>query len=98
MSLQMVRFRTDSDNIAQVRSELERVFTALRATSPPGLIYTAYASMSEPEFVLVLELEDGAPNALLGLPEAVQLRERIAQWSGAPVPPQAFTTVGSYGS
>lgn len=98
MSLQMVRFRTDNDTAAEVRSHLAKVFAALHKASPPGVIYTAYSSEPEPGFVLVLEMEEAVENPLLGLPEAAQLRELISRAVGAPVPPELFFVVGSYHS
>lgn len=42
MSLQMVRFRTDSGTAAEVRLHLAKVCAALHAASPQGVVYTAY--------------------------------------------------------
>lgn len=92
----MVRFRTPADKTPQVRSQLEKVFGALEAAAPRGVTYRAYASTSEPEFLLVLDLAEGAPNPLLQLPDAGRLREMIAEWAGAPVPPAEFTVEGVY--
>ncbi|MFD9545276.1 hypothetical protein [Streptomyces sp. NPDC060022] len=98
MSLQMVRFRTDNDTAAEVRSQLAMVFAALRAASPQGVVYTAYSSESGPDFILAIEMEEAVENPLSGLPEAAQLRDLISRAVGAPVPPEPFFVVGSYHS
>ncbi|MFC5173198.1 hypothetical protein [Streptomyces mutomycini] len=98
MSLQMVRFRADGGTDAEVRSQLARVFAALHAASPQGVVYTAYSSESGQDFILALEREEAAENPLVGLPQAAQLRDLISRAVGAPVPPAPFTVVGSYNS
>ncbi|GAA2936032.1 hypothetical protein ACFPN0_21535 [Kitasatospora cinereorecta] len=98
MSLQMVRFRTDSGTAAEVRSQLVRVFAALHAASPQGMVYTAYSSESGQDFILALEMEEAAENPLVGLPQAAQLRDLISRAVGAPALPEPFTVVGSYHS
>ncbi|MFD4034753.1 hypothetical protein ACFWVP_30665 [Streptomyces sp. NPDC058637] len=98
MSLQMVRFRTDSGTAAEVRSQLVRVFAALHAASPQSVVYTAYSSESGQDFILALETEEAAENPLMGLPQAAQLRDLISRAVGAPVLPEPFTVVGSYNS
>lgn len=98
MSLQMVRFRTDSGTAAEVRSQRARVFAALHAASPQGVVCTAYSSESGPDFILALEMEEAAENPLVGLPQAAQLRDLISRAAGAPVLPEPFAVVGSYKS
>ena len=98
MSLQMVRFRTDSGTAAEVRSQLARVFAALRAASPQDVVYTAYSSQPGQDFILALEMEEAAQNPLVGLPQASQLRHLISRAAGAPVLPEPFTVMGSYNS
>lgn len=55
MSLQTVRFRTDNDTGVEVRSQLAKVFPALREASPRGVVCTANSSASETDFILALE-------------------------------------------
>ncbi len=98
MSLQMVRFRTDSSTAADVRSQLAKVFATLHAASPQGVACTAYSSESGPDFILALEMEEAAENPLVGPSQAAQLRDLISRAEGAPVPPGSFTVVGSYHS
>ncbi|MGW6205732.1 hypothetical protein ACWF9B_19090 [Streptomyces sp. NPDC055089] len=98
MSLQMVRFRTDNGTAAEVRAQRVRVFAALHAASPRGVVHTAYASESGPDFILALDMEEAAENPLVGLPQAAQPRDLIGRAVGAPVPPEPFTVVGSYDS
>ncbi|MCX4772456.1 hypothetical protein OG322_24520 [Streptomyces sp. NBC_01260] len=50
MSLQTVRFRTDNDTDAEVRSQRAKVFAAVREASLQGAVSTAYASESAPDF------------------------------------------------
>lgn len=44
--------------------------------------------------MLTLRLTDANP--LLGLPEALEFRAKVADWAGAPVPPQPVTVLGRY--
>ncbi|MGW0784968.1 hypothetical protein [Streptomyces sp. NPDC002913] len=97
MSLQMVRFRTDSGTAAEARSQLAKVFAALQTASPQGLVYTAYSSASGTDFILALEMEEAEANPLV-VPQAAQLRALISRAVGAPVPPEPFVVVGSYSS
>ncbi|MFB7554884.1 hypothetical protein [Streptomyces brevispora] len=98
MSLQMVRFRTDKDTGGEVRSQLAKVFAALRAASPQGVVYTAYSSASETDVILALETAEEGENPLVGLAEAAQLRDLISRAAGAPVAPEQFVVVGTYHS
>lgn len=98
MSLQMVRFRTDSGTAAEVRSQRARVFAALHAASPLGVVHTAYPSESGPEFILALELEEAAENPSVGPPRGAQLRDQISRAVSAPVLPEPFTVVRSCNS
>ncbi|WP_406395699.1 hypothetical protein [Streptomyces sp. NBC_00887] len=98
MSLQTVRFRTDSGTAAEVRSQRARVFAARHAASPQGVVRTAYSSESEPDFILAIDLEEATEDPLVGLPQAAQLRDLISRAVGAPVPSEPFTVVGSYNS
>ncbi|MFE6039927.1 hypothetical protein [Streptomyces sp. NPDC056452] len=98
MSLQMVRFRTDSGTAAEVRSQRARVFAALHAASPQGVVCTAYSGESGPDFILALEMEEAPENPLVELAQAAQLRELISRAVGAPVIQEPSTVVGSYNS
>lgn len=98
MSLQMVRFRTDSGTAAEARPQRAEVFAALQTASPQGLVHTAYSSESDTDFILALGVAEAEANPLVGLPEAAHLRDLVSRASGAPVPPEPFVVVGSYSS
>ncbi len=98
MSLSLVRFRTYSGTAAEVRSQRARVFAALHAVSPQGVVCTPYSHESGQDFILALEREEAAENPLVGLPQAARLQDLTSRAGGAPVLPEPSPTVGSCNS
>ncbi|HLV72354.1 MAG TPA: hypothetical protein VKY91_06165 [Vulgatibacteraceae bacterium] len=96
MSVQVVRFSTDPGLIPEVEQAVGELFTALEKAAPAGLAYTAARVGEGGDFLLTLRLADDAANPLLEIPEALAFRAKIAEWAGAPVPPQPVTELGRY--
>lgn len=94
MSVHIVRFSTDAARIPEVEAAIATLFAAIHEASPTGIEYTAARVGDDAEFLLTLDLADANP--LLGIPEAVELRTKIAEWAGGPVPPQPLTVLGHY--
>jgi hypothetical protein len=96
MSVQIVRFRTEPERVPEVEEAEGRLFAAVRDAAPAGIEYTATRAGDGPEFLLTRQLPEGAPNPLLGLPEAGAFRARAAGWAGGPVPPAPLHVTGRY--
>ncbi|GAA0598618.1 hypothetical protein [Actinomadura livida] len=99
MSVQIVRFSTDAGRIPEVEDAVGKLFAALEEAAPAGTEYSAVRVGEDgenAEFLLTLRLADGAANPLLRLPEALVFRAKVAEWAGAPAPPQPVTVLGRY--
>ncbi len=96
MSVQIVRFRADSQRVGEVEEAIGKLFAAVEEAAPAGVDYTAARVGDSSEFLLTLTLPDGAANPLLEIPEAGAFRERVGEWAGAPVPPVALQVLGRY--
>lgn len=96
MSVQIVRFTTDDEQIPEVEGSIKRLFDALDEAAPTGIDYTAVRVNDSAEFLLILRLADAGANPLLDVPEALAFRAKVAECAGAPVPPQPVTVLGRY--
>ncbi|AKC41732.1 Uncharacterised protein [Mycolicibacterium phlei] len=96
MSVQMVRFSTDAERVHEVEDAIAALFTAVSAAAPMGMTYTAGRVGDGPDFVFLLQLAEGVDNPLLGIPDALEFRGRVAGWATEPVAPQPFTVLGRY--
>ncbi|GAA3740779.1 hypothetical protein GCM10022225_25100 [Plantactinospora mayteni] len=96
MSVQIVRFRTDAERIPEVEDAIKKLFTAVEEAAPTGIHYTAARVGDGAEFLLSLRLVDSNANPLLDIPATLAFRTRVAEWAGAPVPPQPLTVLGRY--
>jgi len=96
MSVQMVRFSTDAERVEEVEKAIAALFTAVGKASPVGMTYTAGRVGDSPDFVFLLQLSDGADNPLLGIPDALDFRAKLAGWSAGTVALQPFTVLGRY--
>ncbi|MFD0555459.1 hypothetical protein FB566_0664 [Stackebrandtia endophytica] len=95
MSVHIVRFTTEPENVSAVEEAIGDLFTAIDAVKPSGIDYTAIR-VGDSEFLLILRLDDAEVNPLTAIPEAIALRTRIADWSGGPVPPVRSQVLGRY--
>lgn len=93
MSIQIVRFTTDAEQVPDVERAIKKLFAAVEDAAPTGIEYAA-ARVGNADFVLTLQLTDANP--LLQLQEALEFRGRIAEWAGAPVLPQPVTLLARY--
>ncbi|WP_078312095.1 MULTISPECIES: hypothetical protein [unclassified Mycobacterium] len=96
MSVQMVRFSTDPERAHEVEDAIAALFTAVREAAPAGMTYTAGRVGDGPDFVFLLQLVDGRDNPLLGIPDALDFRAKLAGWTAEPVAPRPFTVLGRY--
>lgn len=96
MSVQIVRFTAPAERVPEVEEAIRHVFAAVEEAGPAGIEYTAARVGDGPEFLLTLRLPDGAANPLLGIRAAGEFRSRVADWAGAPVPPQTLHVLGRY--
>ena len=96
MSVQMVRFSTDAERVHEVEDAIAALFTAVSAAAPTGMTYTAGRVGDGPDFVFLLQLAEGVDNPLLGIPDALDFRSRVAGWAVEPFAPQHFTVLGRY--
>jgi hypothetical protein len=96
MTVQMVRFTTTEDHVAEVEAGMDAMIAAIRGAQPAGTRYAACRLGDGATFVLLLELDDGVENPLPGIPEARALQQQMAVWAAEPVAPEPVTVVGSY--
>lgn len=96
MSVQIVRLSTEADRVPEVEEAIARLFAAVKEAGPTGIEYTAARVGDGPEFLLTLDLPEGAQNPLLGIDAAGEFRAKIAEWAGAPVPPQPLNVLAHY--
>lgn len=96
MSVQMVRFTADTERAPEVEEAIATLFTAVSKAAPVGMSYTAGRVGDGPDFVFLLQLDDGVDNPLPGIPDALEFRAKLAGWVGNPVAPQPFTVLGRY--
>ncbi|MEU3272864.1 hypothetical protein ABZ639_18650 [Saccharomonospora sp. NPDC006951] len=96
MNVQIVRFRTTSEQAAAVAEQIDAVFAAVKAVAPQGMRYTALRETDEPEFTLILELPDGADNPLPSIPAAAAFRAWLPGQTDDDPAPRPCTVVGRY--
>jgi hypothetical protein len=96
VSLQIVRFTTSQDQVAEVEKGVERVFTAVDAAGPQGMRYLATRVGAGPEFLLMLQLAEGVSNPLPGIPEAAAFQQNLPTWACHAPSPEPLTVLGDY--
>jgi hypothetical protein len=96
MSIQIVRFKAETEQIPEVEGAIKKLFAAVEDEAPSGIEYTAARVGEGPEFLLTLQLDDTKANPLLKIPEALEFRAKVTEWAGVPVPPQPVTVLGRY--
>jgi hypothetical protein len=94
MSVQIIRFNTDAERIPDVEDAIRALFAAIEEAAPTGIDYDAVRVGDGAEFLLTLRLTGANP--LLDIPEALEFRAKVAEWTGAPVPPRPVTVLGRY--
>lgn len=96
MSVQIVRFHADPQQIDEIEEAIRELFSAVEKAAPTGVEYTAARIGDSAEFLLALTLPDGAANPLLEIPEAGAFRSKVGEWAGGPVPPSTLHLIGRY--
>lgn len=94
MSLQIVRFTTRPEQAADVERGVADLFDAVAAARPDGLRYLAGRVADQPEFLLLLHLDEGVANPLPAIPRAAAFRQQLQGWA-APGP-QPLNVLGDY--
>ncbi|MBZ4399892.1 hypothetical protein OWM54_10725 [Myxococcus sp. MISCRS1] len=94
----MVRYKVKEEGVPEVLAAVQAAFAAIEAKRPPGLRFEYFHQPEGHEFFGLLELEEGAENPLLGIPEARALQATVARHAlgGAPTP-QPWVKLGSHG-
>ncbi|HEY7047148.1 MAG TPA: hypothetical protein VH373_08005 [Jatrophihabitantaceae bacterium] len=94
MSLQIVRFTTRPEQVADVERGVADLFDALGVAGPDGVRYLAGRVADRPEFLLLLHLDEGVANPLPAIPRAAAFRQQLQDWA-APGP-QPVSVLGDY--
>ena len=96
MTVQMVRFATTEDHVAEIEAGIDAMLAAIERTQPAGARYAAFRLGDGVTFLLLLELEDGIENPLPAIPEARAFQQEMASRAVTPPAPEPLTVVGSY--
>ncbi|MGY4721474.1 hypothetical protein [Naumannella huperziae] len=96
MSVQIVQFGTEPQQVGEVEEAIKRLFAAVESAAPAGIEYTAARVGDSSQFLLTLSLPDDAANPLLDIPEAGAFRGKVGEWAGGPVPPSTLHFIGRY--
>lgn len=96
MSVQIVQFRTDPQQVSEAEEAIRKLFTAVEEAAPAGIEYTAARVGDSSQFLLTLALPDDTANPLLEIPEAGAFRGKIGEWADGPVPPSTLHYIGRY--
>jgi hypothetical protein len=96
MSVVMVRARMKEQHVAEAVAAVKRMFAAIEREGLEGIRYASVQLEDGATFVAMLEVEDGAENPLLGLPEAQEFYDRLPGWYAEPPEVGPGTVIGSY--
>ena len=96
MSVQIIQFGIDSQQVDEVEEAIRNLFAAIEAAAPAGIEYTAARIGDSSQYLLTLALPDDAANPLLEIPEAGVFRRKVGEWAGLPVPPSTLHFIGRY--
>jgi hypothetical protein len=95
MTVQMVRFTTTEDHVADVEAGIDAMIAAIGRAQPPGRRYAACKERDGVTFILLLELADGVENPLPAIPEARAFQQQMPTWAATPPAPAPLAVVGS---
>jgi hypothetical protein len=96
MGVLMVQSKIKSERVSHVRAGTEKVFAALDAAQPEGIRYAGLLGSDGETIVVLLQIDDGAEDALRALPEYQELLESVGPSRAAPPVVEQFTVIGSY--
>jgi hypothetical protein len=96
MNITTVRATLKEAHVAEAEAAAKRMFAAIEREGIEGIRYASLKLQDGVTFLAVLELEDGAENPLLALPEAREFYDRLADWYVDWPEVTPATVVGSY--
>jgi hypothetical protein len=97
MSVHMLRFAVDQADVPAVEAGADEMMRAIAAENPVGVRYSVSRLPDGVTFVGLLELADGVPNPLPGIPECRDFQLGLRTWCAEPPVSQELTVVGTYG-
>jgi hypothetical protein len=97
MGVMMVTSRVKKDKVTELEGALGIVFSALDTEQPENVRYMSLKGSDGVTFVAVLEVEEGAENPLLLIPEFQEFQKRLPEWVDGPPATDQVAVVGSYG-
>jgi hypothetical protein len=96
MNVQMAQARIKAEHVADVRTAAHKMFAAIEAAKPEGIRYSWWVLPDGETFVALVQLDEGATNAIPDLPEYRELQERLQGWLAEPPKGQSLSVIGSY--
>jgi hypothetical protein len=77
MSLQIMQLTATSDQVADVETEIEKLFGAVEAAAPEQVQYLATRTAGNAEFILLLHLTASRPDPLPDITEGAAFRTAL---------------------
>src|SRR5688572_2840345 len=97
MGVMMVTSRVKEDKVSELEGAIGVVFSTLAAEQPESVRYMSLKGSDGVTFIAVLEVEAGAENPLLLIPEFQEFQDRLPEWVEGPPATDQVTVVGSFG-
>jgi len=97
VGVMMVSSRVREDKVSELEDALGAVFTSLATEQPENVRYMALKGSDGVTFIAVLEVEEGAENPLLLIPEFQEFQGRLPEWVDGPPAIDQVAIVGSFG-
>lgn len=99
MTIVMMRANATPEHADKVGTAAESMFAAIENERPQGIRYSAYRVGDTDTFVILLELQDGTENPLLGITAVRTFQEDLqGGWLAEPPMMEQLTLVGEYRS
>src|SRR5262249_25929045 len=97
MTVHMAEAKIKVDNVTDVETAARKLFAAIDAAQPGGIRYAWCMQPDGETFVALVEVEDGAENPILALPEYHEIQAHMGEWIAEPPPgAQQLSVIGSY--
>jgi hypothetical protein len=96
MPVMMIRAKIRPEMVGEVEMAAKKVFAEVENAKPEGLQYAAAKVPNGVEFVIFLNLAEGAQNPLSTLPAYRDFMHRLKDWIAGPPSQEPLTMVGSY--
>src|SRR5690242_3686611 len=93
----VVRYQVSEEGVEPITKAVQQAFTAVADAKPDGIRYGYYRVADKPEFIALLELDEGIENPLFGIAGARDLPATIAKYvTDQPPTPEPLQVLGSY--